>query len=64
MAPKTTTDDPYMAALIRLQEKVDAIASTQASHARAIKWITSAALVVIGAVAGPDAVMALTTGAA
>lgn len=58
MAPKTT--DPYMAALERLQEKVDTIAATQQSHARAIKWITSAALLVIGAVAGPDAVTAIT----
>jgi hypothetical protein len=62
MAPKT--DDPYMAALARLQEKVDAIAATQQSHAKAIKWITSVALLIVGAVAGPDAVTAITTGAA
>lgn len=55
------TEDPYLAALARVEEKVNAIAATQASHARSIKWITSAALLVIGAVAGPDAVMALTT---
>jgi hypothetical protein len=62
MAPKNSTDDPYMAALNTLQRKVDAIALTQESHARSIKWITSAALLIVGAVAGPDAVTAITGG--
>jgi hypothetical protein len=64
MAPQKTTDDPYMAALARLQDKVDAIAATQASHARSIKWITTAALLIVGAIGGPDAVTALTGGPA
>lgn len=62
MSPSKTTDDPYMAALTRLQDKVDAIAVTQAAHARSIKWITTAALLVVGAIGGPDAVAAITGG--
>lgn len=54
--------DPVLVALARLQDKVDGIASTQAQHARKIQWITTAAVLVVGAVGGPDAVAALTGG--
>lgn len=58
----TQETDPVLVALARLQDKVDAIAATQASHAKAIKWITTAALLMVGAIGGPDAVAALTGG--
>lgn len=56
---KDMTGDPVLIALARLQDKVDAIARTQDQHARQIKWITTAALLIVGAVGGPDAVAAL-----
>jgi hypothetical protein len=57
-----------MAQLSVLQVKMDgmrreikAITATQAAHAKKIQWITAAALVVIGAIGGPDAVTALSS---
>lgn len=59
MAPKNNGDDPYMAALNVVIRRLDDIAATQQQHAKIIKWASSLAMLVIGAVAGPDAVSAL-----
>lgn len=48
-----------LAALADLNGKVDALAKTVSDHQRKLKWITSAALLVIGAIGGPDAVQAV-----
>lgn len=60
--PEKTERESVALTLARLEDKVDAIALTQAQHARAIKWITTAALLIVGAIGGPDAVAALTGG--
>ena len=55
----TPQRDPVLVALRRLEDKVDALTRRVADHESKLRWIVSAALVVIGAVGGPDAVQLL-----
>ncbi len=52
--------DPVLAAIERLEEKVDALAVRVTDHEKRLRWIVSVALLVVGAVGGPDAVQLLT----
>jgi hypothetical protein len=55
----TPQKDPILVALARLEEKVDALSKRVADHEVRLRWIVSAALVVVGFVGGPDAVTLL-----
>lgn len=57
----TPQKDPVLLALARLEDKVDALTKKVADHEKRLRWIVSAALLVVGAVGGPDAVQLLTT---
>lgn len=59
----TPQKDPVLVVLARLEEKVDALAKRVTDHEARLRWIVSAALVVVGAVGGPDAVQLLSGGA-
>lgn len=52
--------DPVLAAIERLEDKVDALAVRVTDHEKRLRWIVSVALLVVGAVGGPDAVQVLT----
>lgn len=51
--------DPYLAALKRVEDKVDQVSVQVADHEKKLRWIVSVALLVVGAIGGPDAVSAL-----
>lgn len=51
--------DPYLAALARVETKVDDLCKRVQDHEHRLRWITSAALLVVGLVGGPDAVQAI-----
>ena len=55
-------EQKILTALTSLESKVDALSTQVAGHNAKLKWITSVALLVIGAVGGPNAVQ-LVTGA-
>lgn len=40
----------------RIEEKVDGVAVKVADHEKKLRWITSVAILVVGAVGGPNAV--------
>lgn len=42
-----------------LTGKVDRLTTKVADHQRKLRWITSAALLLVGAIGGPDAVQAV-----
>lgn len=63
MSPRDSSD-PLVDAIDRLSEKVDALAVRVADHEKRLRWIVSVALLVVGAVGGPDAVQLITGGAA
>lgn len=52
-------NDEILKAIADLSTKVDTLARTVADHQRKLKWITSVALLVVGAIGGPDAVQAV-----
>jgi hypothetical protein len=49
-------DEKVLSAIARLSRKVDALAVQVDGHNVKLRWITSVALVVIGAVGGPNIV--------
>lgn len=52
--------DPVLVAIERLEDKVDALAVRVTDHEKRLRWIVSVALLVVGAVGGPDAAQFLT----
>lgn len=48
-------EDKILTALAELTRKVDNMATQVADHERKLRWITAAAVFVIGAVGGPNA---------
>jgi len=57
-------EDQVLTAIAKLEQKVDALSVQVAAHNAKLKWITSLALVVIGAVGGPNVVQLIATGGA
>lgn len=57
-------DNEILTAISELRKQVDTLSAKVISLERKWQWITSAALVVVGAVGGPDAVTLVTGGAA
>lgn len=51
-----------MAAIVGLQTKVDNLTERVAALEKRTQWVTSAALLVIGVIGGPNAVQLITTG--
>jgi hypothetical protein len=56
------TTDPILVAVARLETKLDAVIARQADHEKRLRWVVTAAVLVVGAIGGPDAVQ-LVTGA-
>jgi hypothetical protein len=57
-------DDKILTAVNELTRKVDALATQVQAHETKLRWITSAALLVIGVVGGPNAVELIAQGSA
>lgn len=53
-------DDQILTAIAKLDAKVDALAKQVAAHETKLRWVTSAALLVIGVIGGPNAVSLIT----
>lgn len=53
--------DPVLVAIARLEGKVETLVQKVSDHERKLRWIVSAALLVLGVVGGPDAVQLLAT---
>jgi hypothetical protein len=51
--------DPVLVAIARLSDKVDHLTKKVENHEKQLKWIVSAAILVIGALGGPDMVNVL-----
>lgn len=49
------TTDPVLVAIAKLEEKVDSLARQVGDHEKRLRWIASAAVLVIGVIGGPDA---------
>lgn len=62
-AAMSPQQDPITTAIARLETTVKHLAEVQAEHSRQLKWVSYAALAVIAAVGGPNAVAAITGGA-
>jgi hypothetical protein len=58
----TPQKDPVVVAIEQLGRKVDDLAARVTDHEKKLRWIVSVALLVVGAIGGPDAVQ-LVTGA-
>ncbi len=56
-------DDKILLALGELRREVAALTRQVAEHDRKLRWVTSAALLVIGIIGGPNAVDLITSGA-
>lgn len=52
--------DPVLIALARLEEKVDTLTQRVADHESRLRWVVSAAVLIVGMVGGPNAVQLLT----
>lgn len=52
----TPQKDPVLVALARVEGKLDTLAGRVTTHENKLRWIISVALVVLGAVGGPNAV--------
>lgn len=57
-------EDKILATVVRLEQKVDTLTERVTEHESKLKWITSAALVVVSVIGGPNAVQFLTSGGA
>lgn len=55
------SNDPVLVAIAKLETKLDAVITKVNDQERRIRWVISAAVLVVGAVGGPDAVQLLTT---
>lgn len=55
-----TTRDPVLVAIARLETKVDHLTARVAAHERQLRWIVSAAALLVGVLGGPEAVQLLT----
>ena len=55
-------EDKILASVVRLEQKVDRLTEKVAEHESKLRWITAAALLVLGVVGGPNAVQFITTG--
>lgn len=55
-------DEKLAQALGELRREVQSLAAQVATQGRQLRWITSAALVVAGAIGGPNAVDLITNG--
>lgn len=53
-------EDKILTALATLTTKVDALTQQVAAHETKLRWVTSAALLVIGVVGGPNALQLIT----
>lgn len=58
------THDPILVALAKLETKVDELVQKVTDHERRLRWVVSIAVLVVGAVGGPDAVQLLSGGGA
>lgn len=54
--------DPVLAALTRLENQVSALTAKVSEHETKLRWVASAALLVIGMIGGPNAVSVITGG--
>lgn len=48
--------DPVLVAIARLETKINALSKQVTVHEKQLKWITSLAILIVGAIGGPDAV--------
>lgn len=55
------SNDPVLVAIAKLEEKVDALVQKVNDHEKRLRWVVTVAVLVVGAVGGPDAVQLLTT---
>lgn len=55
-------EDQILAALTELKTKVDALTARVSEHETKLRWVTSAALLVIGVIGGPNAVSLISGG--
>jgi hypothetical protein len=53
-------EDQILTALAKLDSKVDALSQKVSDHETKLRWVTSAALLVIGVIGGPNAVSLIT----
>lgn len=51
--------DPVLVAIARLEEKVDALVQRVGDQEKRLRWVVGVAVLVVGAVGGPDAVQLL-----
>jgi hypothetical protein len=58
MAPNST--DPVLVVVGRLEDKVDDLRTRVAAHERQLRWIVSAAALLVGVIGGPEAVQLVT----
>jgi hypothetical protein len=54
-------NDPVLVAIAKLEEKVDALVQQVKDHEKRLRWVVTVAVLVVGAVGGPDAVQLLST---
>jgi hypothetical protein len=47
-------EDKLLAAIAKLETKVDTLATSVSDHERTLRWMTRAALLMIGIVGGPN----------
>lgn len=58
----SATQDPILRAVTRVENKITRIEKKVDAHDKQLKWIVSVALVVIGAVGGPNAAQVIAGG--
>lgn len=58
----TAQRDPYLAAIERVEKKVTTLSAQVGEHDKKLRLIMYAAMLVVGAVGGPDAVQVITGG--
>lgn len=55
-------NDPILVAIARLEVKVDTLAKKVADHEGRLRWVASAAILIVGLIGGPNAAQIITTG--
>lgn len=55
------SNDPVLVAIARLETKVNTLVRKVDDHEKRLRWVASAAILVVGVVGGPDAVQLLST---
>jgi hypothetical protein len=56
--------DPVLVAIAKLESKVDDLVQKVNDHEKRLRWVVTAAVLVVGAIGGPDAVQLVSGGTA